>query len=311
MAIVLLSRTMELEGMSRRTFLYTASALLAAHTAAAQTSGTTLTAGEVVERIHAHVGIPWLSEAMPTTVDNLVAGENGTPVHGIVTTTMATLEVLQKAVATGANMIVSHETPYYFHQDKFDDLKSDANLAHKLEFIRSHQIAIMHLHDHWHHRIPDSIAFGMVSEMGWQKYAVGQDSRQFRFPGEPLKSFALAAANRLQVTTARVVGHPEMPVRNVVAYWGNVTRNAGIAALARPDVDTLISGETHEWEVVEYIEDQLAAGQQKALILLGHVATERGGMRYCAEWLRGFVSEVPISFIPASNPFWSPYPSSC
>jgi putative NIF3 family GTP cyclohydrolase 1 type 2 len=302
--------TMKLESVSRRTFITTSTAMLATHLAGASPTMNVLTAGDVVERIRAHVGMPWLSDTMQTTVDNLVAGENGTPVHGIVTTTMATLEVLQKAVAAQANMIISHETPYYFHQDKFDDLKNDATLAHKLEFIREHQIAIMHLHDHWHHRTPDSIASGMVSEMGWQKYVDPQNPREFRFSGEPLKSFALAAANRLHVTTPRVVGHPEMPVRKVVAYWGNVTRPAGIAALARPDVDTLISGETHEWELVEYIEDQLAAGQQKALILLGHVATERGGMRFCADWLRGFVTEVPISFIPASDPFWSPFHSA-
>jgi putative NIF3 family GTP cyclohydrolase 1 type 2 len=303
--------TMKPESVSRRSFIATGTILLATRLAGGSPSTNNLTAGEVVERIHSHVGMPWLSDSMKTTVDNLVAGENSTPVHGVVTTTMATLEVLQKAVAGGANMIVSHETPYYFHQDEFGDLKNDANLANKLAFIREHQIAIMHLHDHWHHRTPDSIAVGMVREMGWQKYADPQNPRQFRFPGQPLNSFALAVANHLQVTTARVVGHPEMPVRSVIAYWGNVTRPAGIAALARPDVDTLISGETHEWELVEYIEDQLAAGKEKALILLGHVASERGGMRYCAEWLRGFVTEVPVSFIPASDPFWSPYRAVC
>jgi hypothetical protein len=25
-----------------------------------------------------------------------------------------------------------------------------------------------------------------------------------------------------------------------------------------------------------------------------------------AEWLRGFVSEPPVEFIPAAEPFWSP-----
>jgi putative NIF3 family GTP cyclohydrolase 1 type 2 len=246
---------------------------------------------------------------MPKTVDNLVAGEESTVVHGIVTTTMATLDVLQKSVAAGANMIVSHETPYYNHPDQYEDLKNDANLNNKLDYIRTHNLAIFHLHDHWHHRSPDSIAYGMLSEMGWQKYVSHEDPREFTFPGEPLQAFALAAARHLNVTTARVVGDPHMPVRKVIAYWGNVTREKGIAALARPDVDTLLSGETHEWEVVEYIEDQITAGQHKALILLGHVATEQGGMRYCAEWLRQFVSEVPVRFIPAMNPFWSPYPA--
>jgi hypothetical protein len=29
-------------------------------------------------------------------------------------------------------------------------------------------------------------------------------------------------------------------------------------------------------------------------------------MKYCAEWLKSFITEVPIGFIPAPEPFWSP-----
>ena len=29
-------------------------------------------------------------------------------------------------------------------------------------------------------------------------------------------------------------------------------------------------------------------------------------MKYCAEWLRGFIGEVPVEFIPAMEPYWAP-----
>jgi hypothetical protein len=29
-------------------------------------------------------------------------------------------------------------------------------------------------------------------------------------------------------------------------------------------------------------------------------------MKYCADWLRGFVGEVPVEFVPAEEPFWRP-----
>jgi hypothetical protein len=41
------------------------------------------------------------------------------------------------------------------------------------------------------------------------------------------------------------------------------------------------------------------------LIVLGHVVSEQAGMKYCAEWLKSFIPEVPIEFIPAAEPFWS------
>ena len=58
--------------------------------------------------------------------------------------------------------------------------------------------------------------------------------------------------------------------------------------------------------MVEYIQDCIAAGQKKALIVMGHVLSEQAGMKYCAEWLKTIVTEVPVQFIAAPEPFWNP-----
>jgi hypothetical protein len=55
---------------------------------------------------------------------------------------------------------------------------------------------------------------------------------------------------------------------------------------------------------VEYAQDAIASGKRKGLIVIGHVASEQAGMKYCAEWLRGFLHEAPIDFVPAGEPFW-------
>ena len=39
---------------------------------------------------------------------------------------------------------------------------------------------------------------------------------------------------------------------------------------------------------------------------MGHIPSEQAGMIYCAKWLQTFVTEVPIEFVPAAEPFWSP-----
>jgi putative NIF3 family GTP cyclohydrolase 1 type 2 len=102
------------------------------------------------------------------------------------------------------------------------------------------------------------------------------------------------------------VGDPKLPVKRVLASWGNVSQMPGIPFFARPDVDVLVVGETHEWELVEYAQDTIASGKKKALIVLGHVVSEQAGMKYCAEWLKEFIKEVPIEFIAAEEPFWRP-----
>jgi hypothetical protein len=68
-------------------------------------------------------------------------------------------------------------------------------------------------------------------------------------------------------------------------------------------VDVLVAGEAREWETVEYARDAVAEHRKKALVLLGHVPSEEEGMRYCAEWLRGFLPRMPIGYMPAGEPF--------
>lgn len=68
----------------------------------------------------------------------------------------------------------------------------------------------------------------------------------------------------------------------------------------------LVIGETHEWELVEYVQDMITTGKKKALVILGHVVSEQAGMKYCAEWLRSFVTEVPVDFVAAPEPYWRP-----
>jgi hypothetical protein len=75
--------------------------------------------------------------------------------------------------------------------------------------------------------------------------------------------------------------------------------------LERNDVEALLIGEVPEWETIEYVADAVSQGKRKALLLLGHIPSEQAGMDECALWLRTFIKEVPIEFIPAKEMFWS------
>jgi putative NIF3 family GTP cyclohydrolase 1 type 2 len=110
--------------------------------------------------------------------------------------------------------------------------------------------------------------------------------------------------SKLKARAMRVVGDPALPVSRVAASWGYFTGEPAFRTLARPEVDVLVVGETREWELVEYAQDVIASGKKKALILLGHVVSEQPGMKYCAQWLKSFVTEVPVEFIEAPEPYW-------
>lgn len=96
----------------------------------------------------------------------------------------------------------------------------------------------------------------------------------------------------------RVLGKPGTKITRIALNPGYANLMGPVRALAQADV--FIAGEAREWEGVEYAFDAVAAGQNKALILLGHAISE------CARWLRTFLPGVPIGFIPAGDPFWKP-----
>lgn len=287
---------------SRRSFLVAGAGLAAANLSFSQSAGAGLTAGQVIDRIKTNVGIPW----RPQTVDKIIVGSPDMPVKGIATAMMATLDVVQRAAAAGRNMLITHEPTFFTRQDTTDPLKNDPTYQFKLDFLTQHEMVVFHFHDHWHGRRPDGIATGMVRELGWERNIDPQNARQFLFPGVPLARFAKDMQAKLRIRVMRVVGDPAMPVNRVAASWGNVSLNPGIPLLSQPNVDVLVLGETHEWELVEYAQDMATSGKKKALIILGHVMSEQAGMKYCAEWLRSFVTEVPVEFIPTPEPYWIP-----
>jgi putative NIF3 family GTP cyclohydrolase 1 type 2 len=262
-----------------------------------------LTAGDVIDRIKQEVGVPWREK----TVDNLLTGTRATPVHGIATTMMATLDVVERCVADGKNMIVTHETPFYLHQDNIDDIKNDPVLRYKLDFCAKHDVAILHFHDHWHAHQPDGVAQGMVEQLGWEKNVVDPaNPKKLLFNGVPLAQFTRAMQKTLGARTMRVLGDPKLPVRRVTTSWGFCGREGGIKLFSDPETDVLICGETREWELMEYCQDSIRSGNKKALVVVGHVLSEQGGMILCRDWLKPFFPGTPISFIPAAEPFWNP-----
>ncbi len=287
---------------SRRSFLLTSIGMVALRPGLAQ-AAQALNAGQVIERIKASVGIPWRAQ----TVDNIIVGTAETPVKGIATTMMATLYVIKRAAAAGRNMVITHESTFFSHQDRIDQFLQDSTYLHKLDFLNKNSMVVFHFHDHWHGRKPaDGVAVGMMRELGWEKYADPQNPKSFKFPGVPLSRLPRELETKLKIRTMRVVGDPQLPIKHALASWGNCSLMPGVPFISQAGVDVLIVGETHEWELVEYVQDAISSGQKKALIVMGHIVSEQSGMKYCAEWLKGFINEVPIEFIATAEPFWRP-----
>ena len=72
----------------------------------------------------------------------------------------------------------------------------------------------------------------------------------------------------------------------------------------------VISGEQQETDGTldspAYVLDAVTLGINKGWIMLGHTISEEAGMLEMAQWIKGFVTEVPVQLVKAGEPFWAP-----
>jgi putative NIF3 family GTP cyclohydrolase 1 type 2 len=288
------------QGMSRRDFaLLGGAGILSADGARAQTGR--LTAGQAVDRIRQKLsaaGVAWREQ----TVDTFKAGNPDTPIQGIATTFMATLDVLQRSAAAGKNFVITHEPTFWNHLDKRAEFNDDPNYKFKMDFIERHKLVVWRFHDHWHARKPDAIYVGFNRAMGWEKHLAGESLSAYRLPETTLKALALDVERKLKTRSLRIIGNPELKVTNVAMGSHALAVNA--STLQKYDV--ILVPEAREADSAEYLRDVVDAGLKKGALVLAHEEFEEWGMEDCATWLATFINEVPVQWIPAGEPFWMP-----
>ena len=337
-----------------------------------------VTAQEIVDRIKANIGVEWGTD----DVDTFKTGDPSTVVTGIVTTSMATLDVLQKAVQAGANLVITASPTFYSRADLPNPAGRGAGAggagrgqgpargggpaaapppspatvsgpgtgasapmppapampqpvvpspgppaaasiasapppdpvyAGKNAFIEKNKLVVFRLTQHWNQRTPDPRALGLATAMGWKK-SVGRDPQSGPGPDAGLRyevpAITLdALASQLKKTLGtrggiRAIGDRRLTVRRIGLLPGYTLIQAAIAML--PTVDAIVTGEVQEWETATYAQDVAFAGVDKGFISIGRVVNEAPGMQVCADWLKTIVTDVPVRFIPAGDPYWRP-----
>lgn len=329
-----------------------------------------VTAQEIVDRVKKNLGVEWGGD----DVDTFKVGDPSTIVTGVVTTSMATLDVLQKAVEAGANLIITAAPTFYSKADLsapvargFGRLGAgrgqapgaggspgapparspatvsgpgtgasapmpptppmpqsvvpppqppgatsppapppvDPVYAGKNAFIEKHKLVVFRLTHHWNQRKPDPRAQGLAAAMGWTKYKAGDDALRYEVPAITLDALASQLKKTLGTRGGiRAIGDRTMTVRTIGLLPGYTMIQASIAMM--PSVDVIVAGEVQEWESATYAQDVAFAGLKKGFISIGRVVNEAPGMQVCANWLKTIVSEVPLRFIPAGDPYWRP-----
>src|SRR5262245_60251438 len=202
-----------------------------------------ITAQDVVDRIRRSVGVDWKTD----TVDTFKAGDPATVVKGIVTTAMATMDVLKQAVKAGANLIVTCEPTFYSKADastpaggrRGTPAAPDPVFAAKNEFIQKNGLVIWRFSDHWRQRKPDPLAIGLTDSLGWTKRREADDPARVTIPTMTLDALASDLKKKLNARGGiRVVGDPQLKVQKIGLLPGTTPIQSALRML--PSVDAVI-----------------------------------------------------------------------
>jgi putative NIF3 family GTP cyclohydrolase 1 type 2 len=260
-----------------------------------------MTAREIAELIRKNLGVPWNEQ---TYRDTFKIGDPDATVTGIATTVMATFDMIKRATKAKLNLIVTHEDTFWNDRDETKDLLDNPLYKLKTEYCRSHGVIIWRFHDHQHARRPDQSIVASLRSVGIEtEDAYMGSGRVYTIPETTLGAFASQIKNRTGSRAFRVVGDPNARISRILLGPGYASPRM------TADADVVIGGEAPESDGVfdntSYVRDAAALGMPKGQIILGHVVSEEPGMEECARWLRGFITAVPVQFVPAGEPYWT------
>ncbi|HVN56734.1 MAG TPA: Nif3-like dinuclear metal center hexameric protein [Bacteroidales bacterium] len=252
-----------------------------------------MSAESVIETVIKKTG----AKPITGTVDVIKAGDPQAKVTGIVVCMFATMDVLKTAVEHKCNLIIAHEPLFYNHLDETKSFADDPVYLDKKKFIDENKLVIWRFHDYIHSMKPDGISKGMAIKLRWENYSSGGSLNSFILPETTLGELVSYLKKIFPGQSFNVVGDPSMKVSRVAFAEGAPGSAVHFFILRDKNTDVLIGGEVPQWETYEYVRDAVLQGKHKAAIFLGHIPSEDAGMEYAAQWIKTFITGVPVAFV--------------
>lgn len=254
------------------------------------------------------------------TRDLVLYGDPEQECTGIAVTATANLDVLQKAVNEGVNLIISHEGITYNYEKNYNvDEVNNEVLVTKLKFIRDNGLCIWRDHDHMHgsggphitERLRnDMIFYGTMKELGWEKYCCNDPKKPlwFEIPETSAEELAQFIMEKWNLRGLRIVGNRNARIKtvffceHVIANQFDNYDNPKIDAAEK--ADCLIPFEIVDYTLTQYVRDAAFLGKDKVIFEMGHFTGEELGMKYLTKVLPEFFNnELKVVYIQSGDTF--------
>ena len=229
------------------------------------------------------------------TCDTLKAGDPNAEVTKVAVSMFATVDIVRQAKEWGAQLLIVHEPTYYNHWDNYTD---DFFEVEKRRLIEESCLTIYRFHDHPHCTDPDIITEG---EIRYLKLDCAVEESEDRYPtrlrlANPMTPRQLAKhiEESLRIAHVRIAGAADAPCTSVSLMVG--TPGGLEAELLRPGTEIILTGEICEWGMGEHVRDAAQMGYHKAILVLGHIGSERDGMKYTAQILKDRQPQLDVRY---------------
>lgn len=219
------------------------------------------------------------------TCDTIKAGNHEKEIKSIGVTMFATVDVVKQAMAQGIDMLIVHEPTYYDHMDI--RIETPVTSAKK-KLIDESGMVIYRYHDNMHFRNVDQVPEGEIHYLGLKGTLESTPySASYIFTcDEPITATHLAEImkNDLGIKHLRIAGELNKESTRLAACFG--TPSGVFELLCDDSIEIVMTGEACEWKLAEYARDAAALGFNKTLMVMGHIPSERDGMRLLCKRMR-------------------------
>ena len=220
------------------------------------------------------------------TCDTRKWGNPDRELRKVAVTCLATAEVITSVKAWGADLLITHEPTFFDHWDQSE--AEDPVTMKKRALLEDTDMAVYRYHDGIHLAVPDGISEGELEAIGLkgtygERRSLGVN--EF-FLETPMSAGELKELleEKLGLRHIRLCGNSTAPCTKLALGFGS-PGEALFKALKDPETEIAICGEACEWREGEYARDAAFFGEKKALLILGHMGSERDGMKYLAKKL--------------------------
>ncbi len=229
------------------------------------------------------------------TCDTVKAGNPEKEIKKVAVTMFPTIKAIRMAIEWGADMMIVHEPTYY---DDMESGKETEVSRIKREIIEDSGMVFFRFHDRMHGAEPDGIAEGELHFLGitgkvektpyFASYIMTLDKKM------TARELGLAIEERLGIKRVRIAGESNKPIKTLALCFGSPGGVFDLISDTR--IDSMLIGEVCEWQVCEYARDARELGINKSVIVMGHVGSERGGMRLFCEKLAKKHPEIEFKY---------------